>query len=169
MTHYCYQCGRSLVREIVEGREREICWQCGWIHYEHRKVSAAVCVEKDGKVLLVQRGIEPWKNAWYIPAGYLEVDEVPEECAAREALEETGFEVKVGSLLGIYTYEDDPRGNGIVLLYSGTIVGGSIQANEEMIQVKFFTPDEALALPKAGTGGSRQIEDWILKTKESSE
>ena len=40
--------------------------------------------------------------------------------------------------MGIYTYEDDPRGNGIVLLYSGTIIGGDIQPNDEMMQVKFF-------------------------------
>jgi ADP-ribose pyrophosphatase YjhB (NUDIX family) len=168
MTHYCFQCGASLVREIVEGRNREICTECGWIDYEHRKVSAAACIEKDGKVLLVQRGIESWKNTWYMPAGYLEVDEEPRECATREVLEETGFEVNIGNLLGIYTYEDDPRGNGIVLLYSGTIIGGDIQPNDETIQVKFFTPDEALALPKAGAGGARQIEDWILKIKESA-
>ena len=81
----------SLVNKFVDGRNREICTQCGWIHYEHRKVSAAVCIEKDGKVLLVQRGIEPWKDAWYMPAGYLEVDEEPEDCAAREALGRNRF------------------------------------------------------------------------------
>ena len=153
----------------MDGRNREICKQCGWIHYEHRKVSAAVCIEKDGKVLLVQRGIEPWKDAWYMPAGYLEVDENPEDCAAREALEETGFEIKIGKLTGIYPYADDPRGNGIVLLYSGQIVGGSIRANNEMLQVKFFSPEEALTLPNAGAGGARQIEDWAKRVKESTE
>ena len=102
-----------------------------------------------------------------MPAGYLEVDEEPEECAAREVLEETGFEVEVGKLLGVYTYKDDPRGNGIVLLYSGTIIGGGIQPNDETIQVKFFTPGETLVLPKSGAGGAKQIEDWVLKNKES--
>ena len=77
--------------------------------------------------------------------------------------------MKTGALLGIYTYEDDPRGNGIVLLYSGEIIGGGVKPNEEMIQVKFFTPDEALELPKAGAGGARQIEDWALHHKESKQ
>jgi 8-oxo-dGTP diphosphatase len=124
-------------------------------------VSAAVRIVKEGKLLLVQRGIEPWKNAWYMPAGYLEVDEDPRECAKREALEETGFEVNVGNLLGIYTYEDDPRGNGIVLLYQGEITGGEIRPNREMLQVHFFFPEELDGLTFSGAGGGKQIEDWV--------
>lgn len=103
-----------------------------------------------------------------MPAGYLEVDEEPEECAAREAREETGYEVKVGELTGIYTYTDDPRGNGIVLLYSGEIIGGAVRKNQEMLQVGFFSPEEAKYLDKAGSGSARQIEDWIRQVKESS-
>ncbi len=163
--HYCYQCGAALAFEILDGRKREVCRQCGWIHYEHRKVSAAACIEQDGQVLLVQRGIDPWKGDWYMPAGYLEVDEDPRDCAAREVLEETGFVVSIGELAGIYTYEDDPRGNGIVLLYSGEITGGSIRQNDEMLQVKFFSPEDAHNLPKCGAGGTRQIEDWIQKKR----
>ena len=147
---------------------REVCPTCGWIHYEHRKVSAAVRIVKDHQILLVQRGIEPWKGAWYMPAGYLEVDEEPKDCAAREALEETGYEVRINDLVGIYTYEDDPRGNGLVLLYSGEIVGGEIRANSEMLQVKFFTADEVMPLSKAGAGGARQIEDWVKNIRDAA-
>src|SRR5512133_1854457 len=161
MTHYCYQCGSPLQSQLIEGRMREVCRDCGWIHYKHRKVSAAVRIVEEGELLLVQRGIEPWKNAWYMPAGYLEVDEDPRECAKREALEETGFEVQVGELIGIYAYEDDPRGNGIVLLYQGEITGCDIRANREMVQVKFFSPVELDELAFSGAGAHRQIEDWV--------
>jgi 8-oxo-dGTP diphosphatase len=161
MPHFCYECGSGLIERFEDGRMREVCPACGRVHYEHRKVSAAVRIVKENRLLLVQRGIEPWKGAWYMPAGYLEVDEDPKECAAREALEETGYIVKIGDLLGIYTYEDDPRGNGIVLLYSGTIISGEIKKNQEMLQVKFFSPEEAKALTKAGDGGTRQVDDWI--------
>jgi len=163
MQHYCYECGGKLNEEFHDGRMREVCPSCGRVHYEHRKVSAAVQIVKNNRLLLVQRGIEPWKGAWYMPAGYLEVDEDPKDCAAREVLEETGFNVKIGELVGVYTYEDDPRGNGIVLLYSGEITGGDLKKNHEMLQVKFFSPDEARKLPKAGDGGTRQIDDWINK------
>ena len=159
----------DLIEKLEDGRTREVCPACGRVHYEHRKVSAAVRIVVDGKLLLVQRGIEPWKGSWYMPAGYLEVDEDPKTCAAREVLEETGFKVNVNDLIGIYVYEDDPRGNGIVLLYAGEIYGGSIQANPEMIQVRFFTPKEALELPKAGAGGFKQIEDWVEEVTANSE
>ncbi len=168
MAHYCYQCGTPLQSTLIDGRMREVCNNCSWIHYEHRKVSAAVRIVKEGKLLLVQRGIEPWKNAWYMPAGYLEVDEDPRECAKREALEETGYEVSVGDLLGIYTYDDDPRGNGIVLLYRGEITGGEIRPNREMLQVQFFSPTQLEGLTFSGAGGGRQIEDWVKEVSETS-
>lgn len=161
MTRYCYQCGSPLHQHQVEGRDRETCASCGWIHYEHRKVSAAVRIVKDSKLLLIQRGIEPWKYAWHMPAGYLEVDEDPRSCAHREALEETGFEVEVGELIGVYTYEDDPRGNGIVLLYQGTITSGEIHTDRETLQVRFFSPGELVDITASGAGGRKQIEDWL--------
>lgn len=166
MVHYCYQCGAPLRAKMTEGRMREVCRNCGWIHYLHRKVSAAIRIVEEGKLLLVQRGIEPWKNAWYMPAGYLEVDEDPRECAKREAFEETGFEVNVGDLIGVYTYEDDPRGNGIVLLYQGEITGGEIRPNREMIQVQFFSPAELEGITFSGAGGARQITDWVKEITE---
>lgn len=161
MSHYCYLCGSALNFQIVEGRDREMCSHCGWILYEHRKVSAGVRIIKDGRLLLVQRGIEPWKNAWHMPAGYLEVDEDPRECAKRETLEETGFEVEVGDLVGIYTYEDDPRGNGIVLLYEGEIIGGVARPNRETLAVRFFAPGELAGITCSGASGKQQIEDWL--------
>lgn len=165
MTTYCYRCGYPLSQKILDGRTREVCPKCGWIHYEHRKVSAAACVEKDGKLMLVKRGIDPWKGTWYMPAGYLEVDEDPKACAAREAYEETGFRVQIGNLINVYTYEDDPRGNGIVLLYEGRISGGKLMENHETLEVGFFSADECRQLLKSGSGGARQIEDWVARRK----
>jgi ADP-ribose pyrophosphatase YjhB (NUDIX family) len=128
-------------------------------------VSAAVCVEKDGKLMLVKRGIEPWKGCWHMPAGYLEVDEDPKACAVREVYEETGFRVQIDKLIDVYVYDDDPRGNGIVLLYEGEITGGKVSENHETLEVGFFNAEECSQLPRSGSGGERQIEDWIARTK----
>lgn len=159
--HYCLDCGNPLITKKVEGREREVCPSCGWIYYVHRKVSAGVRVEMDGKLLLVQRGIEPWYQKWYLPAGFVEVDEEPEEAATREALEETGLKVRINELAGIYTYEDDPRGNGLVLIYNAEIVGGELAITSETLQAGFFSRNEIETMQFAGASVDRQVHDWV--------
>ncbi|MBA3073773.1 MAG: NUDIX hydrolase, partial [Anaerolineae bacterium] len=42
MKHFCLMCGTQLESRIIEDREREICPDCGWIHYKQYKVSAGV-------------------------------------------------------------------------------------------------------------------------------
>ena len=60
----------------------------------------------DGKglqILLVQRGIDPFKGSWALPGGFLRMDETIEECAKRELFEEAGLIVKELELFGIYS------------------------------------------------------------------
>lgn len=159
--HFCLNCGSKLQVKLVEDRSREVCPNCGWINYEHRKVSAGACIEKDGKLFLVQRGIEPWYQKWYMPAGYVEVDEEPDQAAIRETYEETGLIVKIIDLAGIYTYTDDPRGNGIVLLFNAEITGGEIKGSHETLQTGFFSVDEVKVLQFAGASADRQVQDWV--------
>lgn len=160
-THFCLECGTSLINKLIEGREREICPACGWIYYEHRKISAGVRIQKNGKLFLVQRGIQPWIHKWYMPAGYLEVDEQPDQAAVREAFEETGLIVTIRELAGIYTYSDDPRGNGLVLLYDADITGGVLIITPETTQAGFFSIEEVKGMQFAGVSAERQVRDWI--------
>ncbi len=167
-THFCMECGASLSIKKIEGRQREYCPQCGWIHYLQRKLSAGVRVSQNGRLLLVQRGIEPWYGSWSLPAGFVEVDEEPEQAAAREVLEETGLSVKILKLAGAYTYCDDPRGNGLVMIYDAEIRGGHIQPTAEALQVGFYSIAEIKQMEFAGANTVRQISDW-LKTVEDPE
>lgn len=159
--HFCLKCGEKMTQKWIEGRHRELCPVCGWIYYEQRKVSAGVRVQKNGKLLLVQRGIEPWRGNWYMPAGFVEVDEQPEDAAVRETFEETGLKVEVEKIAGIYTYQDDPRGNGVVLLYDALVVGGSIQLNHEALQIGFFDRGQVSSMQFAGLSAARQVRDWV--------
>jgi ADP-ribose pyrophosphatase YjhB (NUDIX family) len=160
--HYCLECGTQLQNKQFEGREREVCPNCGWVNYEHRKLSAGVRIEQDGKLLLVQRGIDPWYMKWYMPAGYMEVDEDPDQAAIRETLEETGLSVKILGLAGIYTYSDDPRGNGLVLLYDAKIIGGKLKVTSETLQAGFFSIQEIEKMQFAGASAGKQVHDWII-------
>jgi 8-oxo-dGTP diphosphatase len=74
--------------------------------------------EDDLKVLLIRRGVEPFKGRWALPGGFVEIDESLEQAAARELQEEVG--VTNLYLEQLYTFGDpkrDPRGRVISVAY----------------------------------------------------
>jgi len=87
-----------------------------------RPAVTADCVvmtnETTPKVLLVQRGIEPYKDCWAFPGGFMNMDETTEECAIRELEEETGLQITELHQIGAYSKVDrDPRGRTITVAY----------------------------------------------------
>ncbi|SFW42291.1 8-oxo-dGTP diphosphatase [Prevotellaceae bacterium HUN156] len=78
--------------------------------------------EPQPKVLLIQRGAEPFKDCWAFPGGFMNMDETTEECAIRELEEETGLKVSVVHQIGAYSKVDrDPRGRTITVAYLAII------------------------------------------------
>jgi ADP-ribose pyrophosphatase YjhB (NUDIX family) len=144
---------------------REICPACGWIYYQQLKLSSAAQIEQNGKILLVQRSTHPWFGYWYLPAGYVEVDESPEIAAVRETREETGLEISVRRLLNAYYFDDDPRGSGLLLVYACEVTGGQLHTTPEVQAFGYFGPEQIPA-PLTGAGHSRAISDWT-KTAQS--
>jgi len=74
--------------------------------------------DKSLKVLLIQRGLDPFKGKWAIPGGFVQANESLEDAALRELKEETGIE-KV-FLEQLYTFGDvrrDPRGRVVTVAY----------------------------------------------------
>ncbi len=70
------------------------------------------------KVLLIERGADPFKGCWAFPGGFLNMDETTEQCAIRELKEETGLEVDKVKEIGTYSKVDrDPRGRTITVAY----------------------------------------------------
>ncbi len=79
--------GASFIRTVPEGddRERLVCADCGHIAYENPKVVVGSVATLGDRLLLCRRAIEPRKGFWTLPAGYLEFNETPEDCAIRAA------------------------------------------------------------------------------------
>lgn len=74
--------------------------------------------EEEPKVLLIQRGNEPYKGCWAFPGGFMNMEETAEECAVRELKEETGLTVNRIRQIGAYSKVDrDPRGRTISIAY----------------------------------------------------
>ena len=92
-----------------------------YIKYPRPAVTADCVVmtnEPLPKVLLIQRGSDPFKGAWAFPGGFMNMDETTEQCAIRELEEETGLQVTELHQIGAYSKVDrDPRGRTITIAY----------------------------------------------------
>ena len=91
-----------------------------------RPAVTADCVvitkEAEPKVLLIQRGADPYKGCWAFPGGFMNMDETTEQCAIRELEEETGLKVTTIQQIGAYSKVDrDPRGRTITVAYLAII------------------------------------------------
>lgn len=84
------------------------CDRCGWRWYANPKPAAGTLIERgpggaEASVLLLRRAVDPGRGGWDLPAGYLEPGESPEEAAVRETREESGLDVTLLRLAGVYT------------------------------------------------------------------
>lgn len=98
--------------------------------------------ETESKVLLIQRGNEPYKGCWAFPGGFMEIDETLEECAIRELKEETGLVVTHDEIFPIGTFsriDRDPRGRTISLAFL-TLVDApiSVAAQDDAAKAEWF-------------------------------
>jgi ADP-ribose pyrophosphatase YjhB (NUDIX family) len=129
------------VREIPEGdnRERLVCPDCGFINYENPKIVVGAVCSWQGRLLLCRRAINPRRGFWTIPAGYLELNEMTETGAAREAKEEACADIDIDGLLGIYTV---PRISQVQLIYRAVVRDGAFAVGEETLELDLFDWDD---------------------------
>jgi ADP-ribose pyrophosphatase YjhB (NUDIX family) len=101
-------------------------------------------------VLLIRRGIDPFKGAWAFPGGFLLETETVEQCAHRELAEETGIGGVELCQIGVYSEPGrDPRGRVISCAFAGTTasdhpetIGGSDAAHAEWLAIEVLLGDE---------------------------
>jgi len=92
-------------------------------------LSACVIIERDGKFLLIDRsdGL-----GYTIPGGIVRYRETLEQCVLREAQEETGYNVAITSIVGIYSSpKRDPRLRAVSIAYKGSIIDGKEHHSKE--------------------------------------
>ena len=105
----------------------------------HFRIGVNALIFDDGRVLLAHRRDIDW---WNLPGGGMEIGETLAEAVRREVMEETGLEVQVERLVGVYS---KPQKQEVVLTFRCRVTGGELQATEESRACTYFPPD---ALPR---------------------
>jgi len=124
-------------RRIPEGDTlaRDVCDDCGWIHYVNPKIVVGSVAVYAGRILLCRRSIEPRRGFWTIPAGYLEERETTEHGARREADEEAHAELEIDQLLAVYNI---PRISQVQLIYRARLVRPDVAPGDETLELDLF-------------------------------
>ena len=119
--------------------------------YPHPAVTAdCVIFGFDGfsiKALLIQRGIEPFKDKWAFPGGFMNMNETAEECARRELEEETGL--KNAAVEQFYTFSDvnrDPRERVITVAHYALVRLSEVKGGDDAASARWFAMDEVPSL-----------------------
>ena len=130
--------------------ERDVCGQCGHVAYANPKIVVGSVVVHENRILLCRRAIDPRKNYWTLPAGYLEEHETPQAGARREAQEEACADISLDLLLAVYSI---PRISQVQLMYRAKLVAPHFAAGSESLEVRLFAWDDIpwteIAFPSA--------------------
>ena len=96
--------------------------------------------EAEPKVLLIERGDEPFKGCWAFPGGFMNMDETTEQCAIRELEEETGLTVSEVHQIGAYSkVERDPRGRTVTVAYLAIVdVSMTVKGQDDAAKAQWF-------------------------------
>jgi 8-oxo-dGTP diphosphatase len=116
------------------------------------------------KVLLIQRGIEPFKGKWAFPGGFMKIDETAEDCAKRELEEETGL--KNTSVEQFYTFTDvnrDPRERVITIAHYALVRLSEVKGGDDATFAQWFSMDE---IPSLAFDHDRILRMAINQLKE---
>ena len=98
-----------------------------------------VLIRRDDGYVFIKRKNEPYRGHWAIPGGLVEYGETVEQAAIREAKEETGLEVKLIRLVGVYSDPTrDPRGHYVSIAYLAEAVSGELKAATDAEEAKVF-------------------------------
>jgi len=137
---FCSSCGERVARKIPDGdtKERWICDACGRVHYQNPLIVVGCVPEKDGRILLCKRAIEPRYGYWTVPAGFMELGETLAQGAARETLEEACAEVRIGHL---FASVDVVQAGQVHLFFTAELLG-DFAPGDESLDVAMFGKDE---------------------------
>jgi len=125
----------------------------------------AVISDPNRGVVLIRRRNPPFEGHWALPGGFVEIGETCEAACRREAREETGLDITVVALLGVYSDPGrDPRGHTVSPVFLCRVTGGTLAGADDAVEARWFTDlagvrlafDHARVLADAGFLAARR-------------
>lgn len=167
---FCPRCRAELER----GEGRVTCPACGFVFYANSQPTAgALCVDGEGRLLLVRREAQVFHGFWDLPGGFLEEGEHPLAALIREVREETGLDVEPGDFVGVWTdwYSEAGEGEGVPatlnLYWTARVLGGEARAADDVSELGWFARDE---LPPAAEIAFRNVAEvvstWLARHQQ---
>ena len=156
---YCPVCATPLIEKNINHISRPFCPTCGLTLFLDPKLVVVVVVRHADKLLLGKRNMEPGKGLWSFFGGYVDRGEKVEEAATREVKEETGLDVQLDGLIGIYSEQGNPH---VLIVYQASIINYQVSSlavqPEEISELAFFALEE---LPDLAFSVDQHIlSDW---------
>jgi len=135
-----------------------------------RSAAAAVVFDVQGRILLHRRTDN---GKWALPGGAIEIGETADQAVVREVKEETGYDVSVVKLVGVYsdprhttiTYPEGDTVSYVSVLFECSVTGGAAALSDESSAVDWFLPD---ALPQPfHSGHIPRVQDAVARQERA--
>lgn len=111
--------------------------------YRNPALTVDTIIMDDNKLVLIKRLNNPYKDHWALPGGFVEYGETVEDAAVREAKEETGLDIKLEKLVGVYSDPNrDPRGHTVTVAFTAIIIGGNLQSDSDAKDAIFIETED---------------------------
>lgn len=143
---YCYLCATKL-----EPKSEASWWcpSCQYIQYENAKPTAELILFSAGKILISERGIEPYKGTFDMPGGFANLHEKLEQAAIREAEEELGITADdiselhyLRSFNASYPYKKETYRVMVAVFCAYLRNGGKATAKDDVASSRWITEEE---------------------------
>jgi ADP-ribose pyrophosphatase len=119
---------------------------------DHPIVGVGAVVIRDGKILLIRRGIAPSQGLWAIPGGALELGETLQQAAEREILEETGVTIRAREPIYAFDFFERVetgriRFHFVIVDVAADYISGEAKGGDDALDARWLGPADLDPLP----------------------